>query len=183
MLAEWTKQDGDAVPAGLQRPPAAVAHVQPAGRQVVQAVLAAGALVDVSGASELGIDETVQHREEHGALQRKLMLALAGEFGDDGPASGLLPKPFEHERRADAPRGDGERRLVAGALQEHGLLGESRARAQQAFELAGGDEFVEPAERGDDLLAHFAAGAVALDDLQVGASGGELFAEVHGANP
>ena len=31
------------------------------------------------------------------------MLALLRELLDDGPAAGLLPQPFEHESRPDAP--------------------------------------------------------------------------------
>src|SRR5258708_6376714 len=100
------------------------------------------------------------------------------------PPSSVTPPPIVlAPRRPDVPCGNGQRLLVAGGLQHHGLGGESGARAQQAFELARGSKLVEPAERGDDLLAHLVAGATALDDLQVAASGGLLFAEVHRAIP
>ncbi len=134
----------------------------------------------VGGAIGTATDEPVQDGQEHRPLQVEGVLAQASEFGDHGPAAGLLPQAFEDERRSDAPGGDRRGRIVAGGLQDHGLGGEAGTRAQQAFELARGDELIEPAEGCDDLLAHLGAGASALDDLQVGTSGGLFLAEVHG---
>jgi hypothetical protein len=42
----------------------------------------------------------MQHREEHGALQRKAVLAFAQKL--DRPAAGLLPQPLEHQRQPNA---------------------------------------------------------------------------------
>ena len=49
-------------------------------------------------------EQPVQHGEEHRALQRKTVLARAGEVLDHRPAAGLLPQPLEHQRRPDAAR-------------------------------------------------------------------------------
>ena len=53
--------------------------------------------------------------------------------------------------------------------QHHGLRGESRAGAEQSFQLAACLQFVHAAERGNHLLANLITLAPALDDLQVGA--------------
>jgi hypothetical protein len=53
------------------------------------------------------------------------------------------------------------------------------ARAQQPFQLAAGRKLVVPPERGDHLLANLFAVTSALDDLQIGAPGRGLAAEVH----
>jgi hypothetical protein len=60
-------------------------------------------------------------------------------------------------------------------------VGKARPRAQQPLQLAAFLQLVDPSERGDHLLAHRDAFASALDDLQIGAAGGGLLAEIHGA--
>jgi hypothetical protein len=121
----------------------------------------------------------VQYGEEHRTLQREAVLAFARELRDHTPAAGLLPQPLEHQRRSDPTHGDLERRIVVGRAQHHGLGRKARARAHQPFQLAARLQLVETAERGDHLLAHLVAVAAALDDLQIGAPGRGLAAEVH----
>jgi hypothetical protein len=124
-------------------------------------------------------EQPVQHGEEHRTLQREAVLAFARELRDHRPAAGLLPQPLKHQRRSDPTHGDLERCIVVGRAQHHGLGRKARARAHQPFQLAARLQLVETAERGDHLLAYLVAVAAALDDLQIGAPGRGLSAEVH----
>jgi hypothetical protein len=81
-------------------------------------------------------EQPVQHREEHGALQRKAVLALARQRRDHRPAAGLLPQPLEHQRRPDPTHRDLDRGLIAGRAQHHGLGRKARTRAHQPFQRA-----------------------------------------------
>ena len=56
----------------------------------------------IGGAVGAAHEQPVQHGEEHRPLQRKAMLAFARQLRDHRPAAGLLPEPFEHQRRPDA---------------------------------------------------------------------------------
>ena len=134
----------------------------------------------IGGAVGAAHEQPMQHGEEDGALQRELVPALAGEIGDDRPAAGLLPQPLEHQRWPDATDRDLDRRIIAGRAQHHGLGRKARTRAHQPFQLTARLQLVEAPERGDHLLAHLVAVAAALDDLQIGASGRGLAAEIHG---
>src|SRR4029077_20797322 len=80
------------------------------------------------------------------------------------------------------PDGDGtrHRRLIASRVQHHGLGRKARTRAHQPFQLTTRLQFLETPERRDHLLTHLVAVAAALDDLQIGAPGRGLAAEVHG---
>ena len=131
------------------------------------------------GAVGAAHEQPVQHGEEHGAFQRKAVLALARQRRDHRPAAGLLPQPLEHQRRPDAADPDLDRGLIAGRAQHHGLGRKARTRAHQPFQLAARLQVLETPERRDHLLTHLVAVAAALDDLQVGAPGRGLAAEVH----
>jgi hypothetical protein len=124
----------------------------------------------------------VQHGEEHGALQRKAVLAVARQRRDHRAAAGLLPQPLEHQRRPDPTHCDLDRGVIAGRAQYHRLGRKAGTRAHQPFQLAARLQFLETPERRDHLLTHLVAVAAALDDLQVGASGRGLAAEVHGGS-
>lgn len=134
----------------------------------------------IGGAVGAAHEQPVQHGQEHRALEREFVAALAGEIGDHRPAAGLLPEPFEHQRRPEAADRNLERGIIAGRAQHHGLGGEPRTRAQQPLQLAARLQLLETPERGDHLLTHLVALAAALDDLQIGAPGRGLAAEVHG---
>ena len=134
----------------------------------------------IGGAVGAAHEQPVQHGEEHRALQRKLVPALAGEIGDHRAAAGLLPQPLEHQRRPDAADRNLDRGIIAGRAQHHGLGRKPRARAQQPFQLAARLQILETPERRDHLLTHLVALAAALDDLQIGAPGRGLAAKVHG---
>ena len=132
----------------------------------------------VGGAIRAAAEEAMQHGQERRALQREIMLARARQALDHAPAARLLPHPLEGERRPDAPRRD-DRRLAAVERVEHDrLVGEARARAQQPLQLPALLQILDPAERGDHLLAHRRALAPALDDLEIGAAAGGLLAEI-----
>ena len=73
--------------------------------------------------------QAVQDGEEHGALQRKIMVARTGEILDDGATAGLLPQPFEHLRRPDPPRRVRSNVTRRDGLDENRLVGEAGARA------------------------------------------------------
>ena len=114
--------------------------------------------------------QAMQHGEEDRSLQREVMVARAGEVLDDRATAGLLPQPFERQRRPDPSRR--ARRHVArcDGLDEDGLFGEPGARAQQPLQLSALLQIVEAPERGDHLLAHRPAFAPAFDDLEIGAA-------------
>ena len=134
----------------------------------------------IRGAVGAADEQPVQHREEHGALKRKTVLAFARQLGDHRPAAGLLPQPLEHQRRPDATDRNLDRGIIAGRAQHHGFGRKARTRTHQPLQLAARLQLLETPERGDHLLAHLVAVAVALDDLQIGAAGRGLAAEVHG---
>ena len=75
-------------------------------------------------------EQAVQNSQEHRALQRKIMLAGAGEVLDDFPAAGLSPQSFEHQSRTNAPRRARRHRASGDSVDNNGLGGETRARAQ-----------------------------------------------------
>jgi hypothetical protein len=63
------------------------------------------------------------------------------------------------------------RRLAGGdGVDDNGLGGEARARAQQPLQLPALAQILDAAERGDDLLAHLGAFAPAFDNLEIGAA-------------
>src|SRR6516164_7824290 len=55
----------------------------------------------LAGAVGAGIEQPVQHGQKHRAFEIKLEPAFAGQIADHPPAAGLLPQPFESERRAE----------------------------------------------------------------------------------
>ena len=66
----------------------------------------------IRGAVGAAHEQPVQHGEEHRALQRKAVLAFARQLRDHRPAAGLLPQPFEHQRRPDAADRNLERGII-----------------------------------------------------------------------
>jgi hypothetical protein len=72
-------------------------------------------------------EQAMQHGEEDGTFEREPMIALTGELLDDAPAPGLLPQPFEHESRPDAPHVGGDRSAVVDRIDDDRLGGEARA--------------------------------------------------------
>ena len=66
----------------------------------------------IGGAVGAAHEQPVQHGEEHRALQRKAVLAFARQLRDHRPAAGLLPQPFEHQRRPDAADRDLDRGII-----------------------------------------------------------------------
>src|SRR5262249_37977846 len=99
-------------------------------------------------------------------------------FGDGGGVV-LLHQLLEHPCLSDPPYGDLDR-LIASLAEHHGLGRKVRTCAHQPFQLAARLQLIETPERGDHLLAHLVAVAAALNDLQIGAPGRSLAAEVHG---
>ena len=122
----------------------------------------------------------MQHGEEDGAFERKPVLALSHELLDDGPAPGLLPQPFEHESRSDAPHVSADCSAVVEGVDHDCLCGKARARSQQPLQLSALIQVFDTPERGDHLLADLCAFTAAFDDLEIGATAGGLLAEVHG---
>ena len=125
-------------------------------------------------------EQAMQHGEEDGAFERKPMLTLARELLDDGPAPGLLPQPFEHESRPDAPHVSVDCSPVVEGVDHDRLGGEARAGSQKPFQLPALAQILDAPERGDHLLADLRAFTAAFDDLEIGATAGGLLAEVHG---
>src|SRR5450830_1203896 len=125
-------------------------------------------------------EQAMQYGEEDGAFECKPMLALTGDLLDDGPASGLLPQPFEHEGGPDAPHVSGNCSAVVDCVDDDRLGGEARAGSQKPFQLSALAQILNTSERGDHLLTDLRAVAVAFDDLQIGATAGGLLSEVHG---
>jgi hypothetical protein len=133
----------------------------------------------IGGAVGATDEQPVQHREEHRALKRKTVLAFARQLGDHRPAAGLLPQPIEHQRRPDAMDRNLDRGIIAGRAQHHGFGRKARTRTHQPLQLAARLQLLKTPKRGDHLLAHLVAVAAALNDLQIGAAGRSLAAEVH----
>src|ERR1035437_6000630 len=124
--------------------------------------------------------QAMQHGEEDGAFERKPMLALPGELLDDGPASGLLPQPFEHQGGPDESDVSGDCGAVVDRIDDDRLGGEARAGSQKPFQLSALAQILDTPQRGDHLLADLRAVAGAFADLQIGATAGGFLAEVHG---
>src|SRR5450830_1224250 len=124
-------------------------------------------------------EQAMQHGEEDGTFERKPMLALPGELLDDGPASGLLPQPFEHQGGPDASHVSGDCGAVVDRIDDDRLGGEARAGSKKPFQLSARAQILDTPQRGDHLLADLRAVAVAFDDLQIGATAGGFLAEVH----
>jgi hypothetical protein len=121
----------------------------------------------LGGAVGAGIEQPVQHGQKHRAFEIKLERAFAGQSADHPPAAGLLPQPFESERRAElAGRHFGGFAPLVGG-QHRGTVGKARAGAQQPVEGAVLRQLVDPAEGGDDRLARLAVDALVLDDLEI----------------
>jgi hypothetical protein len=134
----------------------------------------------LGGAVGAGIEQPVQHGEKHRAFEIELERAFAGQFVDHPLAAGVLPQPFEGERRAElAGRHFGGFAPLVGG-QHHGTVGKARPRTQQSIEGAILRQFVDPTEGGDDRLARLAIDALVLDDLQILGAPGTLAAEEHG---
>jgi hypothetical protein len=108
------------------------------------------------------------------------MLALTGELLDNGPASGLLPQPFEHEGGSDAPHVGGDCGAVVDCVDHDGLGGKAYPGSQKPFQLPALAQILDTPERGDHLLTDLRAVAVAFNDLQISATAGGFLAEVHG---
>src|SRR6516162_1707438 len=134
----------------------------------------------LGGAVGARVEQPMQHGQKHRAFEIELEPAFAGQFPDHPPAAGLLPQPFESERRAELAGRHfrGLAALVGG--QHHGAVGKARTGAQQPIEGAVLRQFVDPAERGDDRLARLAVDALVLDDLEIFGVPGALVAEEHG---
>ena len=134
----------------------------------------------LGGAVGARVEQPMQHGQKHRAFEIELKPAFAGQFPDHPPAAGLLPQPFESERRAELAGRHfrGLAALVGG--QHHGAVGKARTGAQQPIEGAVLRQFVDPAERGDDRLARLAVDALVLDDLEIFGVPGALVAEEHG---
>ena len=122
----------------------------------------------------------MQHGQEHGPFQREAVLAPPCQSFGRRPAAGLRPEPLEHQPGPEPAHLDLAGRAFLHRRQHHRLGGEAGTRAQQPLQLAAGRELVQPAQRGDHLLADAAALAPGLDDLKIGAPAGRLLAEVHG---
>ena len=137
----------------------------------------------IRGAVRAAGKQPMQNGEEQRALQREIMLARAGQRLDHAAATGLLPQALEYQGGPDPSRRARRRFAVGDGAHDDGLVGEARARAQQPLQLPALAQIFEAAERGDDLLAHRPVLATVLDDLEVGATAGGLFAEKHDAEP
>src|SRR5450759_3779252 len=108
------------------------------------------------------------------------MFALTGELFDDGPASGLLPQPFEYEGGPDAPHVGGNRSAVVDRVDDDRLgasppAGDRHARACRGPARERTIGTASAIRRA--LCRTFAA---AFDDLQIGTTAGGFLAEVHG---
>src|SRR5665811_1515821 len=125
-------------------------------------------------------EQAMQYGEEDSAFERKPILSFTGELLDNAPASGLLPQPFEHESRPDAPYVGGDCSAVVDRVDDNCLGGETRAGSQKPLQLSTLAQLLDTPERGDHLLTDLRAVAVAFDDLQIGATAGGFLAEVHG---
>ena len=129
------------------------------------------------------IHDPMQHGQEHGALDRKLELAVGQQVFDHRSAKAVPPKSLEEQGRAD-PLGVDRRGLaLLEGRQQHPALGESGAGSQQPIEFAALLERVEPAQRRHHGLARLAVDPMAFHHLEVIEAARSLGAEVHAGLP
>src|ERR1700694_2036359 len=110
----------------------------------------------------------MQHGEEDGAFKSKPMLTLARELLDDGPAPGLVPQPFEHESRPDAPHVSADCGSVVEGVDHDRLCGKARAGSKKSFQLPTLAQVLDTPEGGDHLLADFGVLWAGFGDLEGG---------------
>src|SRR5204862_4360012 len=97
----------------------------------------------VGGAITAASAEAVQDREEDGAFDGKLEVAIRQEFAEHVAAAGFAPESLEDQRGTEAARGDdGKLAVVVGGEQEQGL-GQACAGSEEGVQLAGALELDE----------------------------------------
>jgi hypothetical protein len=79
---------------------------------------------------------------------------------DDRPAPGLVPQPFEHESRPDAPHVSADCGSIVEGVDHDLLYGKARAGSKKSFQLPTLPQVLDTPEGGDHLLADLCADAV-----------------------
>ena len=125
--------------------------------------------------------QPVQDGQEAGALQREAEAARRGQILDHRSAAGLLPEPFEGERRTDPVGGRRRRAALVEEREDHRALRHARGRAGQAIEVAVGVDVLLAAEVLDDPLLGAATLAHALNQIEVAVGADLLLTDVHAA--
>ena len=123
--------------------------------------------------------KTMQHGQEHGALDRELEAACGQQAFHHSAATALLPQPFEQQRRADAPTRQVRHAAVHDQRQDHRALRQAGGRARQAIEIAAGLDHFLAAEIADDALLGLAVLANGLDQIQIAVGANSLLADEH----
>jgi hypothetical protein len=123
--------------------------------------------------------QAVQHGQEHRALGGKGELSLCGQGRQYRLAAGLLPQPFEQQRRTDPSARRIRRDFALLHRQHHRALRQPGDRARQAVEIAVREDHLLASEIGDDALFGAAALTHILDQIDVGVAADALVADKH----
>jgi len=122
---------------------------------------------DLGRAVAAGVEEPVEDRQEHGALDRELEAAVGEQPVEDSRKARLEPEPLEDERRPGAEGLGGSEPPLADRIEHGHLVGEACTGAQQCIELARLLEDVDAAERRDHLLANLRTHTCIAHHLEV----------------
>src|SRR5215469_15222893 len=129
-------------------------------------------------------EQPVQGRHKHGALDGKAELARRQQAIQHLADAELLPQPREQQRTADPPGIERQAAVILiERLQQQHLVGELGARGEQCGQRTRRDQRLGTAEIGNHRLAHGAANAAALDNLNVGARARLLNPKEHRSPP
>lgn len=111
--------------------------------------------------------QPLQGQGEAGALEVEAELPLSPQGLQELREPLELPEPSEDEGGTPGARLAGLESPGPHALDDAQLLAVAREASEQIVELAGGEQDVAAAERGEDLLPDTALLAVGADDLEV----------------
>lgn len=122
-------------------------------------------------------EKPVEHGQVDRPFQIEAVFASSSQIPDDLPQTRALPEATEDKVGPDFA--DGHRLGFPGGMgiENFHLAGKTQPTAQQAVELATFLQDIEPAQRGDDLLAHGLAPAHTACDLQISVAFGGFDSE------
>ena len=133
----------------------------------------------VAAAIRPRVEESVQHLQEEGPLDREPELPATEQLLDGATAPGLLPEALEHQRRPDLEASGRRCGSLSMRRYHHKGFCEPGSGLEERLELARYLEGIQTAERRNHTLARRAAFPAVLHDLEVGAAAGTLGAEEH----
>jgi hypothetical protein len=126
--------------------------------------------------------QPLQHGQERGSFDGELEVAIPQQAAQDLADATLLPQAFKDKSRTDDARTRDDGFAVGVSAQDRVLFREPAEGVEQAIELVGGEQLIEPAQAVEHALADLAVNALIFDDEQVGAVAIGLGADEHEAS-